>query len=289
MKFQKRNYKRKALKSSAPKKAIKKAVNKVKVNNLKKIVRSVLKSESELKFATQAFLADKVQIRGSGLLYNGISQLNGWCSGASNVNGIIPAIPQGSAEGQRSGVRVQPKSCYLRYSLQALTTTDASVGTTLNTNPFRGVPFFVRVIVFRHKQNQFDYTQDGICDVGTGNASLGSDIDTYFRPYNKEDYTIVYSKTHKMSALRHIMNAGGGTVSTENVSNGSKTFVIGRTRLPLPKVLRFSDTSSSPTNYPTNQSYFLAVSVCNEDSSVIPTSNLRVEFSAETGLYFTDL
>jgi len=282
MKFPKRVVKRSALKSTAPKKAIKKAINKAKVSNLKKIVKSVINGSSERKFAMQNFIADKVEITGCGLNYNGTSQLNGWCSGPTNQYGILPQISQGTGEGNRIGVKVSPKSCFLRYSLLARATTDNTA--VINDNPYRGVPFRVRVIVFRHKHSISDFSQANICNVGNGNASLTADLDTYFRPYNKDEYTIVYSRTHKMCALRHISGAG---YSVDNVSNNTNTFVTGRANIPLPKLLRYNDTVV--TDYPTNVNYFFAIAVVNEDGSTVTTAQKRVTMSAESGMYYSDM
>ncbi|MEO5351321.1 MAG: hypothetical protein H7836_17015, partial [Magnetococcus sp. YQC-3] len=153
----------------------------------------------------------------------------------------------------------------------------------INDNPYKGVPFRVRVIIFRHKYAIDDYSQNNICNIGNGNASLTADIDTYFRPYNKQEYTVVYSRTHKMSALRHISSAG---YSTNEVANNTNTFVQGRARVPLPKVLRYNDTVV--TDYPTNINYFMAVAIVNEDGSTVTTAQKRVTMSAESGIYYHD-
>jgi len=249
---------------------------------LVKAIKNVIKQSSELKFAMQNFIADKVEITGMGLNYNGTSNLNGWCSGASNGYGIIPAVEQGSGEGNRIGVRISPKGMFLRYSLLARSTTDNT--TAINDNPFRGVPFRVRVIVFRHLYAQDDYSQNNICDIGNGNASITGDIDTLFRPYNKEEYKILYSKTHKMYSVRHIGSTG---YNTENVPNYSHTYINQKVNIKLPKVLRYNDTVI--TNYPSNEAYFLAVAVVNEDGTTITTSQKRVLMSAESGMYYADL
>lgn len=280
MKFPKRNLKKKSLKFPAPKKTIRNAVNKAKVDNIKKIVKSVVLKSSERKFAMKNYIADKVSIYGAGLNYNGTTNLNGWCSGPSDGYGIIPLVPAGTGEGNRIGVKIATKGFFLRYSLNALFTTDAASGA--NPNPFKGVPFRVRVIVFRHKYAIDDYSQSNICNVGNGNADLGSDLDTYFRPYNKDEYTIVYSRTHKMAALRHSSTAN----TTENMPPGCQNIVIGRTYIKLPRILRYNDTLV--TNSPTNVQYYLACAVVNDDGSAISTSQSRVILSAETGMYFHD-
>lgn len=276
-----RSFKRRPLRLTATKSSKAKAVEKVKVSNVKRIVKSVLKTNTELKFAMQNFIADKVEITGCGLNYNGTTQLNGWCSGPSNGYGIIPALSQGAGEGNRIGVKVSPKSCFLRYSLLARSTTDSTAA--INDNPFKGIPFRVRVIVFRHKYAIDDFSQANIVNIGNSNTSLTADMDTYFRPYNKEEYTIVFSRTHKMCALRHITGTG---YSTESVANGTLNFVSGRASIPLPKLLRYNDTVV--TDYPTNVNYFMAIAIVNEDGSTVTTSQKRVTMSAESGMYFHD-
>lgn len=275
-------------KSNKPSKSKSNKSSKRQSTNKKSVVatvENVLQGKLETKFATQAFIADKVSVYGSGLNYNGTSLLNGWCSGYSNGYGITPIVTAGTGSGSRIGTKIQPKSMYLRYHINALSTTDSTTG-ALNINPFKGIPFRVRVIIFRHRYAQDDYGQSNICDVGNGNADLGSDIDTYFRPYNKEEYKVVYSKDHRMSAIRHISGAGGATQTTENMPPNCKSFVIAKARIPLPAKLLYNDTVV--TNYPTNFAYFLAVCVVNEDSSVITTTQQRITLSAESGMYYTD-
>lgn len=167
-----------------------------------------------------------------------------------------------------------------------MSTTDSTTG-VLNINPFKGIPFRVRVIVFRHKYAIDDFSQNDICEIGNGSTSLTADVDTYFRPYNTQEYTVVYSKTHRMSALRHISGAGGATVTSENMPGNTVNFVVSKGDIALPSKLLYND--SVVTNYPTNCNYFMAVAVFNEDGSAITTSQQRITISAESGMYFTDL
>jgi len=254
------------------------------VNNIKKIVKSVLKKNSELKIVQQIGTADNVQVSGTGLLYDNAANLRGWCSGPSNGAGIIPAVPSGTGEGQKIGNKIMTRSLVLKYFLRALPTTD-SVWTGNNTNPFKGVPFRVRVIVFRHKYSIDDYGQTNILQNGNGSTSFGSGIDNFFRPYNKDEYTIVYSKTVKMAACKHITGSVGTIITTENTPLGATSFYAGKARLPLPKVLRFNDAADVATN----QGYFLAVCLCNEDGTADSAGTYkRLELNAETQMTYYD-
>lgn len=278
-----RTYARK-LKVSASKKQKATAVEQVKVKNIKKIVKSVMKKQVELKYAVQETTANNVQVAGSGLLYDGVTNLRGWCSGASIGAGIIPSIPPGSGEGSRIGNQIIPKTLRLKYFLQALPTTDSVTG-ALNTNPYKGMPFRVRVLVFRHRYANDDYSQADLLNLGNSNISFGSGIDNFFRPYNKDEYIIVHSKSYKMAAIKHMAGASLETVTTENVPNGSMSFIYHSCTIPLPKVLRYND----GVNVATNQAYFMAVAVCNEDGSIITAgTHRRLQLNAETGLSYYD-
>lgn len=275
--------KKRVLKANPSRNVIKKAVNKAKVNNIQKIVKSVLNKKSETKFAMQNFTADAVSVGGCGLNYNGAAFLLGWSSGPGNGYGILPAIPQGDGQGDRSGTKIQPTYAYLRYTLTARPTTDSSY--TTNDNPFRGLPFRVRVIIYRHRYAQDDYGQAGLMQIGNNATYLTGDLDTWLRPYNTDEYRIVYSKDHRMSAMRHLSSLG---YTVENMANSTKHFVVGKAKIPLPKVLKFNDFTGS-SDYATNAAYFVAVAVINDDGSNITTSQKRVQFTAESGMYFKDI
>lgn len=279
-----RIFKKRALKAAPTKRVVRKAVNKAKVNNIQKIVKSVINKKSETKFVMQNYTADGVSVTGCGLNYNPSSNfLLGWCSGPGNGFGIIPAVPQGDGQGDRTGTKINPTYAYLRYSLTARPTTDSTVAT--NDNPFKGLPFRVRVIIFRHRYAQDDFGQAGLVNIGNNATYLTGDLDTWLRPYNTDEYKVVYSKDHKMSALRHLSSGG---YSVENMANGSKHFVVGKARIPVPKVLRYNDFTGS-SDFATNAAYFMAVAVINDDGSNITTSQKRVILTAESGMYFKDL
>lgn len=278
-----RNYGKMAKKSlSKPmKKVVKKAVTRAKVNNIKKIVKSVLRRTNELKIAQQTFLADNVDVAGSGLFYDGAANLRGWCSGPSNAAGIIPAVPSGTGEASKIGNKITPKNLILKYFLTALPTdeaTSAQIG-----NPYKGIPFRVRVIVFRHKYSIDDFSQANILQNGNATNSFGSSMDNFFRPYNRDEYTVVYSKSIKMAACKHVTAAG--VITTENVPNGSLSFYAGTAKIPLPKVLTYND----GIDIPSNQNYFMAVALCNEDSTVVLQGlHRRVRLNAETNMTYYD-
>lgn len=245
----------------------------------KAAITSLIKTQQELKFAPNLTIADSVYVAGAGLNYNGSTNLNGWCSGPSQGTGIIPTIGQGASEGARIGNKIRPKYFNLRYSLNALETTDASSAS--NTNPFRGVPFMVRVIVFRHRYATDDYSQTGILNNGNTSEDIGNTIDDLFKPYNRDEYHIMYSKQFKMSAAQH-SNTNG--VTDSNVAPGCSPFIVKNVSIKLPKVLMFNDGTTSPTN----QNMFMAVCVVNTNGQAISTSQRRLLINAEANLSFYD-
>jgi len=285
MKVPKKNYGRmakKALKAKPTKKALSSAINKVKVDGIKAIVKSVMNKTEELKYTSLISLADNIQIAGSGLLYDGVLNLRGWSSGPAIPTGIIPLIVQGDGQGDRDGNTIRPKDLVLKYSCYALPTDEGT--NPVPSNPYKGIPFFVRVIVYRHKYGLDDYSQTNILEIGNGATSFGSGIDNFFRPYNTSEYTVVYSKSIKMTALKHT-NYTTGLTTTENVPNGAVTFYQSSAKIPLPSVLKYNDNANSPTN----QNYFLAVCLCNEDGSVVTAgTHKRLQFNAEANMTFYD-
>jgi len=285
MKVPKKNYGRmaqKALKAKPTKKALSNAANKVEVAGIKAIVKSVINKTEELKYSSLLALADNVQVAGSGLVYDGALNLRGWSSGPGIPAGIVPTINQGDGQADRTGNIVRPKDLILKYSCYALPTDEGTGGTL--TNPYKGIPFYVRVLVYRHKYSIDDWGQTNILETGNGSVGFGSGIDNFFRPYNKDEYTVVYSKNIKMAALRN-SNITTGVITTENVPNGAVTFYQASAKIPLPTVLKYNDIG----NVPTNQNYFLAVCYCNEDGSIVTAgTHKRLQFNAETNMTYYD-
>lgn len=237
-----------------------------------------------MKYQPDLTVADSVPIKGTGLYYDGALNQRGWCSAFSNPTGLIPAIAQGVGPADRVGNRITPKNMYVKYNIYALPTTDAS--SMANTNPYKGIPFHVRVIVFRHRYADDDGSQTNILKVGNTNVSLGSSVDNLFKPYNKDEYIILHSATYKMAACRHVTGGTNGTVTTENTPMGCKTFVHRAAKIKLPKVLKY-DTNGQ---HPTNQSFYLAACVINEDSSADSAGTYtRALLMAESSISYYDV
>lgn len=265
MKFPKRINKRMP-KKAAPKRAVKKAISKARVSNLKRIIKSVVNKDLEDKMVQNLTVVEKANIPGAGLTSTGLGVLSP----------VSILLSQGTNESARIGNKVTVKKMFLRYSLYALPSTEAA-----GVNPFRGLPFLVRVVVYRHRYNKGDSSPDALIDLGSTNTFLNGDIDTYFRPYNKDEYSVVYSKTHKLQPVRHLGTTAYAEVDTDPKAT---SFIIRNIPLKAPKTLIFNDNNNQPTNY----NYYVGFSVCNVDGSAITTSQTRCTVNAESTLYFQD-
>lgn len=260
------------------KKAVSKAVSAVKTANLKRIIRSVV--APEVKCVSNLLVATKQLVYGSGLSYSAGAPNQGWVS----LSGIIPQVSLGNTVDTRVGNRITPKRLNVRYSIYANPSTE--VGSTAlpggNINPYYGLPLRVKVIVYRHRFAIDEPSQAGIIQAGSTQADLSSDIDTFFRPYNKDEYIIKYSKMFKLQNPRH--NLTGTSFTGQNQDPYAKSMVIRQISMKLPK-LRFNDATTTNAN----QQYYIAFAVCNEDSSVITAgSQSRITVNVESHLYFTD-
>lgn len=264
-----RNYAKMAKKAMgvrSPKAIVKKAINKAKTQSIARIVKKIVNKDVEDKCVQNQALIEKANIPGAGLTSSGLGVLSP----------VSITLTQGTNESARIGNRITVKKMFLRYSVYALPSTEAA-----GVNPFRGLPFMVRVVVYRHRYNLGDSSPDALIDMGSSNTFLNGDVDTYFRPYNKDEYSIVYSATHTLQPIRHL----GTTAYAEvNQDNKATSFIIRKVALKAPKTLIFNDNNSQPTNY----NYYIGFSVCNVDGSAITNAQTRATVNAESTLYFQD-
>lgn len=266
-----RNYSKmakKAIRVRSPKKAVKKAVAKAKYNNIASIVKKVVHKEQETKMCPLLTIADAVNIPGAGLSSGGLGVLSQ----------IVPVVAQGNTQTTRIGNKIRPVRLKVRYTLNALPTTVAG-----GINAFRGLPFFVKVIVYRHRYNRGDSSPDALMETGTGSATLGSAVDTYFRPYNKQEYEIAYSAIHKMTAARHL-DTTFGLIEPNSQDSKITSFIVRNFNCKLPKTILFNDSNTQPTNL----NWYIGFAVCNVDGSAIAGSSTRATVNCESYLYFQD-
>lgn len=255
-------------------KAVKKSMNKMKI-------------KPEYKLASNTTLADNVQIYGVGLKYDGVTSTNGWVNTGNVASGIanpiIPNVQQGLTQSGRIGNQIVPKKCLLRYSLYAnpSTQTDSTGG---NSNPFICLPFYVRVVVYRHRYAIDDFSQNAILESGNANFDISGNPESLFIGYNKDEYIIAHSKTHYMQPQRHALSGSNFTGQLQDQK--AKTNVMSKKlTIPLPKVLKYNDNGSQPTN----AGWFIGVAVVNSDGSYVTNVQARVKLIAETYMTYTDV
>lgn len=252
---------------------------------VKSYVKKVVTRNEETKCSQRNNIAEQVSVTGAGL---NTSAFLGWVSGTS----IIPGVTQGTDEQSRIGNKIKVQKLQLAFTLRAQNVTQAG-----SLNPFPATPFLCRVIVFRHRYANDDYSQIGILDTGNTMSNLGSTPDSWLQPYNKEEYIILYSKQWTMQPIKDESRytfpssiAGAGTTTMLNTpvseipQNGSKNFIMKKVNIKLPKTLIYNDNSSLPSN----QNLYMAVAVCNLDGTIVSTTQSRVMLNAESYLYYKD-
>lgn len=248
---------------TSPKKSYKSTNTRV----IKAVVNKALKQNIEMKAAPLYTLADQQPVYGAGL---NTGALLGYCP---NVN-IIPPVTQGTGDGQRVGNIIHPKKLTLRYTLRA--------NSVQSINNFTAIPFLARVIVFRHRYANDDNSQLLLLDSGNGSQNLGSTPDDWTKPYNRKEFEILYSKQFLMQPIRNELTT---PISSENVANGTKTFVSRVVSLPLKnRYYVYNDTNTTPSN----AGYYVAFAVCNTDGTVVNSSSTRMMVNCETLLQYTD-
>lgn len=162
----------------------------------------------------------------------------------------------------------------MRYTLRA--------GAINSSNNFTATPFLARVIVFRHRYAIDDNSQLLLLDSGNGAQNLGSTPDDWTKPYNRKEFDILYSKQFLMQPIRNELTT---PISSENVANGTKTFVSRVVSLPIKnRYYVYSDTNTTPSN----AGYFVAFCVCNCDGTVVLSTSTRMMVNCETVLSYTD-
>lgn len=247
-------------KSMASKKYVRKS------KSLTVAVKRLISKELEVKCAPNYVLADQLAVPGGGL--NPASTL-----GFSTVS-IFPPITQGVGDGQRIGNKVKVKSLMFNYTIRAQ---DVSA-----TNNFTGLPFLVRVVLYKHRYATDDSSPLLLLDSGNSAVNIGATPDDYIKPYNKKEFQIFYSRTFQMQPIRNTLTT---PISTDNVANGTKTMITRRVRVSIPaKTLIFSDASTLPAN----AGIFAGFCCCNIDGTTISSGQYRFMVNAESQIYYTD-
>lgn len=264
--YGKNRLQRKTKKVVAPPKAngvkvAKRVVNPV----LKKMVKRMIGKTEEVKFFTQP-IATKTAILGTGFNTTGNFGFN------SGV--IVPQLSQGAGQTQRVGNQVQPKGkLMVKGHVLALPTSST-------TNPFPNMPFYVRIVVWRHKLNYLQTTNPDILDNGftAGGNPFDGTLDDLNVPFNRDKYDIGAVRVFSLQP-----NATVGTYSTENLSKYpvSKFFKM---YVKLPAKLRYNDASLEPQNC----RWYLSAGIVNHDGTLSVNTNARANITCDAVMRWSD-
>lgn len=264
--------------------------------NVKKYVKKALDMDKEDHIVEPDALANQDSINANGF---DSQQIVATVSGTNYYRGLttanlVPDVSQGDTVSSRSGNAIKPKYLEVSYLINS---NPLQKGKLSNTNDWYnniGRPFWVRIVIYRRKDNQFLADNSKILDNGASSTNF-IDISDIKLPYNKDLYQILHTKNIKMSPSRAETYTQGTNTLTDAItyvnSNNTVANYLGKVRLKLPSKLLFSDASPTPTNY----ACFLAAGCIMMDGQSFketPSTN-RPEFGADitvkTRLVFEDM
>lgn len=266
----KRNYRRGAKKAAPKSKANGLKVLKPVINPLlKKYVKRMISGTEEKKLANFD-VAYRASILGTGFNNN----LGAGNYGYSTSVTLVPPVAIGTANANRIGNKIVPKSCYIRGVIRALPIT--SVG---GTNAWPNEPFYVRIVIYKTKLNMDLNLNDTILDNGAGSEPFDGTLETLLLPYNKDKYVIGATRQFKLQAPPGV----SGTLTNNNIGSlpVSKLF---RVSLPMPKTLTYVDTNPDPSNC----RWFMAVGIVNVSGNIAANTDIRANITCESVLTYTD-
>lgn len=256
--------------SKMAKKAVKKSngvTSKKRVVNpvLKSYVKKIVNGTEEVKFFTQP-IATKTTLNGTGFNTTGNFGFN------SGV--IIPQLSQGPGQTQRVGNQVSTRGRLLvKGHVLALPTSATS-------NPFPNMPFYVRIVVWRHKLNYSQTTNADILDNGltAGGNPFDGTLDDLNVPFNKDKFDIGAVRVFSLQPISTV-----ATYSSENLSKYpcSKFFKM---YVKIPAKLKYNDATLEPQNC----RWYLSAGIVNHDGSLAVNNIYRANITADSTMRWTD-
>lgn len=235
---------------------------------IKRYVKKLVKSTEEVKVQTSAIATSSAML-GSG--FNVTSNYGFW-----TPSSIIPVVAQGVGQQQRIGNAIKPIRSRMLIRGYVLA---APVNAT--NNAYQNMPFHVRVVVYRQKQNNNTPNNSGILDSQTtdqGNDFTGSLYDL-MTPYNKDKFDIGFTRTFTLQPC----SSTGGVTNVDNIGPYPVCRFF-KGYIKLPSVLKYNDTNTVPMN----SNWFLAAGIVQSDGTLITNSNTRCRITADTIIRYTD-
>lgn len=249
-----RTYKKKVSTAPSKKKVIKKALNKSKVNYIKRIVRSVITKKVETKIA-DPYTQSNVAV----LPYDTTNNKFGIEIPMTN---ILSTITQGTGQGQRIGNRINVVSMTMKGYVNCQRV-DPNSGDNQN--------MYLKLLWVRRKMNLLpinssspsNFFQNGNTTIGPTNQP--SDI---LRQVNKDVYTVFTSRLFKLGFSDGGLS-GGQTSHTQAPNNDFKVSKFFKVSLKkhINKII-YDDNTSIPNNWGCS----IVPLLCYADGSAMTTS-----------------
>jgi len=167
----------------------------------------------------------------------------------SDLRELVPDITIGSNDHQRIGRQITGKSLMIWGHLELV----SSLALQALPGPTRIV---VRLLVISDKRNGFydsvtSTFLNNIIDLGSSTTNLDgtiggqNNVRSMYLPLDRNTCTVHYDKKFYLETPR-VYNTTGLQLQDVDLGNTIKTFKM---KIPCKKLLRYTDSSNSPTNY----------------------------------------
>lgn len=248
-----------------------------------KLIKSVVKGQSETKTAMWYNVAD---VPGSAT--PGSYGASGWSqknqaitSNAGDIKRLIPQIAAGTADNQRIGERISPKSLVVRGAVAI----NVALQSELPNNLYC-VMYVLQHVTYKSYASVFasnDFTQ--LLNTGENStvAFEGKQIQKDL-PVDKAYYRLLKKKVIPLrrAGIDNTTGSNSYVVSMANSHRYHANFSLNLSK-QLPKVLKFPEGNATNPNDPTNSSIFL----CCGYYAMNDSSNTIIPLDANTALNLT--
>jgi len=189
-----------------------------------------------------------------------------------DLTSVFQNVAQGVGQGDRIGNKIMVKNLVIKGHFYRQPILDYS------GNVLASVPAYVRMILFRNKQN-LDTPTDLSNFIQDGNTAVAPDntLQDLTRYYNKDDYIIYATKTIKIGHAGLFPNGStpipNEQIPTNNDFPSAKFFSFNLMK-HINKSIKYSDVAPLPTNF----GMFLGFMVYAADGSTIGPLSAPVDF-----------
>lgn len=221
----------------------------VRTKSIATIVRKEIKRTAETKHFVQSFVDLTLDQRLE----------------TANQQAFLFQPSQGPAQDERIGNKVFLKGIAVKGVYTVMSNMD--------------YPHYCRIAAYKLKNSMLAPSSgqlDSMMTLGSTSTHLGETLINTLRPFNKDMFTIVKSKSMKMAKVDH--NAG-----TSN--NDYKFTIVVKWWIPINRTIIFDESNALPQNWGL---YFGGVSV-RADGQVASPQSAVVKYSQDMVYYYTDI